>query len=290
VISVRDALGRGPRGAAGEDAYAARHIDGAAYYTSRQQHDDLTVVVKRFPHREPVSPVMLGATEAAFVLVHGLGVSSRYFHPLAAELARRGHVFLVDLPGYGAAPDPRRDVTLADHAGAVAAMIHESGIAAPVLVGHSMGANIVSLMAERDPGIAERVVLLAPTLAPGLRSAGRAAARLLTDAFLEPPRVFGIAVSDYLVRCGLPYLLRQRPHLLADRIEDRMPHLALPVLVVDGDRDPIVPNGWVHELARLGRNARSRLVHGPHVIMHTDPVATARHILDFVDAPAGAAS
>ncbi len=37
----------------------------------------------------------------AFVLVHGIGVSSRYFHPVAAFLAEHGTVYAIDLPGYG---------------------------------------------------------------------------------------------------------------------------------------------------------------------------------------------
>ncbi|GAA2087370.1 alpha/beta hydrolase [Pseudolysinimonas kribbensis] len=283
MISVRDALGRGPRGPAEEEAYPPERVGDAVYYTSRQEHEDLTVVVKRFPHRAPRDPA------TPFVLVHGLGVSSRYFHPLAAELARRGPVFLLDLPGYGAAPDPRRDVTLEDHADAVAAMLRTSGIARPVLVGHSMGANVVSLVAERDPAVTDRLVLLAPTLAPGLRTPARAIGRLMADGLREPPRVLGIAATDYLVRCGAPYLLRQLPHLLADRLEDRMPRLAARVLVVDGDRDPIVPNEWISELAARAVDGDARLVRGPHVIMHTDPIATAGHILEFADASAGAA-
>jgi pimeloyl-ACP methyl ester carboxylesterase len=277
-VSARDAVGRGRRDAAGEDAYRTRHVRGAEFFTSRQRHDDLTVVVKRFPQRAPVD-----ADDASFVLVHGLGVSSRYFHPLAAELARRGPVYLVDLPGYGAAPDPKRDVTLEDHADAVCAMLAESGIEKPVLVGHSMGTNVVTLAAERHPEIADRIVLLAPTLEPQLRTRGRAIRRLLADGFREPPRVFAIAAGDYLVRCGLPYLLRQLPHLLADRMEDRIGRLDARVLVIDGDRDPIVPNPWVDHLAGLGRLGEPKIVRGPHVIMHTDPAGTAGHIVEFAD-------
>ncbi len=281
-MGLRDAFGRAPRSAAGEDAYRVRHVGGAAYYTSRQQHDDLTVVLKRF---EPRAALALDAP--TFVLVHGLGVSSRYFHPLAAELASSAHVFLVDLPGYGAAPDPRRDVTLTDHAAALAATLRSSGIRKPVLVGHSMGSNVVSIVAERDPDVTDRIVLLAPTLDPRLRTPGRAVRRLLADGLREPPRVFAIATSDYLIRCGLPYLLRQLPHLLEDRVEERMGRLRARVLIVDGDRDPIVPNHWVHDLASGGRDAESRIVRGPHVIMHTDPIGTARWMLAFARATDG---
>src|SRR3954471_324208 len=102
-----------------EDSFRVRRTAGAPFYTSRRAFDDLTVVVKRFP----------GAAEGpAFVLVHGIGVSSRYFHPAAAQLAKAGTVYLVDLPGYGAAPDPRRDVGIADHAGVLASVLEDSGL------------------------------------------------------------------------------------------------------------------------------------------------------------------
>jgi pimeloyl-ACP methyl ester carboxylesterase len=94
-----------------ESEYPKRFEGDVAYFTRRIRYDDLATVIRRFP-----------ATATAprggrpFVLVHGIGVSSRYFHPVAAQLAQRGHVYLVDLPGYGSVPDPRRDVTIADHA------------------------------------------------------------------------------------------------------------------------------------------------------------------------------
>lgn len=270
-------LGRGRRGAAGEDAYRVRRFRGAQFYTSRQLHDDLTVVVERFPGPEDVAA-------RTYVLVHGIGVSSRYFHPLAAELSASGRVFLVDLPGYGAAPDPRRDVTLADHAAVLAGFLRETDLANPVLVGHSMGTQVVSLLAERHPDVTDTVVMLAPTLVPSARTPGRAIRNLLRDALREPPVVFVIAVTDYLVRCGLPYLLRQMPHMLADRLEDRVAAHRARTLVVNGHRDPIVPSAWASELAQRHPHAEFREVRGPHVIMHTAPAMIARHIVAFVAA------
>ena len=63
-----------------------------------------------------------------------------------------------------------------------------------------------------------------------------------------------------------------------------MPRLTVPVLVIDGDRDPIVSNEWTRDVARMAPHGRARIVHGPHVIMHTDPVTTAGHIAEFSDA------
>ncbi len=264
----------------GEDRYRHRNIHGAQYFTSRQNHDGLAIVVKRFPVRhEPRDD------DRVFVLVHGIGVSSRYFQPLASELAHHGRVYLVDLPGYGAAPDPRRDVTIADHAAVLASFLRRSGLENPVLVGHSWGSQVVSLLARDHPDVSDRIVLMAPTLEPDARTFWAAARNLLADALREPPVVFGIALTDYLIRCGLPYLIRQVPHMLQDAIETRLADLRARVLVVNGDRDPIVSSRWAEQLSALGPTFEFREVRGPHVIMHTDPVMVAAHITEFAGRP-----
>jgi pimeloyl-ACP methyl ester carboxylesterase len=268
-------LGLGLRGAAGEDEYRERRVRGAIYYTSRQEHEELTIFVERFPGSA-------GPDARTYVLVHGIGVSSRYFHPLAAELARTGRVFLVDLPGYGESPDPKRDVTIADHAEVLAGFLRQLEVPDPVIVGHSWGAQVVSMLAERHPDVPRTVVLLSPTLEPPARTPWRAIGHLLHDATREPPAVFWIAVTDYLVRCGLRYLLRQMPHMIADRPEDRVGEHRARTLVVNGDRDPIVSSGWARELADAHPDGEFRQVHGPHVIMHTRPELIARHITAFV--------
>jgi pimeloyl-ACP methyl ester carboxylesterase len=280
MVGLRTVLRRGRRGSIGEDVYRVRRSRGATFYTSRQEHNDLTVVVKRFPGRPGVP---IEAARLTFVLVHGLGVSSRYFEPLAAELARRGRVFLVDLAGYGAAPNPKRDVTLTDHARSLAAFLRTSGLERPVLVGHSMGAEIVAIVAQQHPDVTDRIVLMAPTLEPQSRTRGRAIRHLLHDALREPPVVFGIAFVDYIVRCGPPYLFAQLRHMLADRLEDRLPGVAARMLVIAGDRDTIVTIAWARSLAALVPGAEFHVVPGPHVIMHTDPTMIAKHIVDFTD-------
>lgn len=264
----------------GEDRYRHRTVHGAQFYTSRQSHDGLSIVVKRFPvRREPRDD------DRAYVLVHGIGVSSRYFQPLASELARDGRVYLIDLPGYGAAPDPRRDVTIADHAAVLASFLRRSTLENPVLVGHSWGSQVVSMLARDHPDVSDRIVLMAPTLEPPARRFWIAARNLLHDALREPPVVFGIAVTDYLIRCGVPYLLRQVPHMLRDAMETRLGSLRARVLIVNGDRDTIVSTRWARELTELGADIEFREVHGPHVIMHTDPVMIAHHITEFLERP-----
>jgi len=261
-----------------EARYRQRIVRGATFWTSRQVHEDLTIVVKRFRVRHTPAD-----TDRTFVLVHGIGVSSRYFQPLAAELAQLGTVYLVDLPGYGAAPNPHRDVTIAEHAAVLASMLSRAGLEGSVIVGHSWGTQVVSTLALEHPDVSDRIVLMAPTMQPSSRGFWRATGNLLHDALREPPVVFGIAVTDYLIRCGLPYLLRQVPHMLQDAMETRLGSMRARVLVVNGDRDPIVGEGWARELSDLSDRFEFVEVHGPHVIMHTDPVMIAEHISRWLD-------
>ena len=255
-----------------ESNYRTRTINGAQYFTSRQAFGDLTIVVQRFP-----GPAVEGP---AFVLVPGIGVSSRYFGPAAAELAKRGVVYLVDLPGYGAAPDPKKDVTIPEHAAVLAQFLAKAGHALPVLVGHSWGAQVVSQLVVDNPGLIDRLVLMAPTLRPEARTFWRSIGLLLRDGLREPWRVNLIATGDYLFRCGIPYGMRQMPHLLGDRIEDRLGRIGATTLVMRGDRDPIVTPEWCARVTSLVPGARKATVEGAHVVMYTDPKRVADLIAD----------
>ena len=243
--------------------------------STRNRVNGLEIAVMRFP-------AVSTATEPGrnFVLVHGIGASSRYFHPVAAQLAKVGTVFLVDLPGFGASPNPRRMVTIEEHADVLAGFLRLEDIPNPVLVGHSMGTQVVSRLVVDHPELTDRLVLLAPTTNPAERTLGTQARHLLADLLRERPSANAIVLVDYLFRCGIPYFLSQVPNLLEDHIEDRLPLVQAKTLVVRGDRDPIVPREWANRVAALLPNASSREVAGPHVIMHSDPVGTAALIAE----------
>lgn len=85
-----------------------------------------------------------------FVLIHGIGLSSTYMTPLAEELAEYGEVFIMDLPG-ASRPCPRPKIRCpSQDSPLVDAAMRLNGIADPIFVGHSMGAQIVvELMARR---------------------------------------------------------------------------------------------------------------------------------------------
>ncbi|HEV7957434.1 MAG: hydrolase [Microbacteriaceae bacterium] len=249
-----------------ESSYRPGSVRGVTFHTSRHPVDRLAMILKRFSG--PAVPLP-GAR--SYVLVHGIGVSSRYFHPLAAELAAYGPVYVVDLPGYGLAPGPGVDMSIADHARVLGRFLDAQAIDNPVLVGHSMGGQVVSQLLFDRPEVSDRMVLLGPTMDPLRRFPLKAALALFADMFREPWRSNWTVITDYLFRCGIPYYLAQLPHLLGDRIEERLPAIRATTLVIRGDRDPVVRRDWALQITRLVPVATFAEVPGPHVIMFTAP-------------------
>jgi pimeloyl-ACP methyl ester carboxylesterase len=219
-------------------------------------------------------------TGTTFVLVHGIGVASRYFRRLAPLLAEHGRVLTVELPGFGQAPKPRRVQRVEDHGDLLAAYLASIGCTDAVLVGHSMGTQIVVDAALKHP--VRALTLIGPVTDPDARSAVRQGWRLFLDTLRESPASNWIVLTDY-ARCGPSWYLRTLPSMLGYDLERMLPQVAVPATVVRGSRDPIAPRQWVRRVAALLPKSRLVEVQGaPHVAMFSHPARIAAEILGDV--------
>ena len=248
----------------------------ATWYANRSSVEGLAIVLNRLEMDADEGP--------DYVFVHGLGVSSRYFEDLAAELAPHGKIWLVDLPGYGSSPKPPRDrdVTIDDHARVLGIVLDAAGIATPVLVGHSMGCQVVSKLAAQRPQLSDRLVLLSPTINPARRSRWMQFFDLLRDFWREPPRADAFGLYSYFFTGRVRYYLKQIPHMISDPVEQRLAVIKTRTLVINGERDPIVPQVWAEQVVRLLDHGRLEIVPGAHVIMYTAPREIAALMRGFV--------
>lgn len=211
----------------------------------------------------------------AYVLVHGIGVSGRYFGPLTDELAEVGDVLVPDLPGFGRSARPREVLSIAAHARVVAALVAEHGLVAPVVVGHSMGCQIVAELLAVHPGTAARGVLVGPVTNTRERTAVRQGMRLLQDGAHEPMRVNAMITADY-VRCGPRRYAATLPHMLDYPLAERLGDATAPVVLVRGENDPIAPRYWLDELAAAAPTVGvAEVPDSGHVAMYTEPAVVA---------------
>lgn len=217
-----------------------------------------------------------------FMLVHGIGVSHRYFLPLARELAHYATVLVVDLPGFGGTPKPDHRLDIADFARlALAALEMDDDGGPAVVVGHSMGAQIAIEMARQQPAAVAGVVLLGPTADHAARSAPAQGWRLLKDVLREPFMSNAVVFSDYL-RCGPVWYARILPAMLNYETENRIREIETPLVIARGEHDPVAPRAWVHQLAGRSRNGRAVEIAGkPHVMMFIHPEAVAQLCMEM---------
>lgn len=229
------------------------------------------------------------AGRPAVVLVHGLGVSSRYMVPLARALAPDFPVFAPDLPGFGWSEKPRRVLDIPELADALVAVLDALGLERPALIGNSMGCQVIVDLAARYPQRIDRAVLNGPTVDRHARTPLRQLLRLLAASPREPLSQSLVVAADYL-QCGPRRLLRTFRHALADPIERKLPFVRVPALVLRGARDLLVPQQWAEEVTRLLPMGRLVVLPGvAHAVNYSAPEAFARVARSFLEEAASAA-
>lgn len=205
------------------------------------------------------------------VLVHGIGVSGRYFAPLVDALTGAARAVVPDLVGFGGSPRAGAPLGIAEHAAVVGALADRLGLERPVVVGHSMGAQVATELAVTAPGAVAGVVLLGPVADPRARSAAAQGRRLLRDVRHEPPRWVGAQVREYL-RCGPRWYLATVPHMLGYPTAERLAEVRVPVLLVRGEHDPVAPAAYLDDLAAAAPTARRVVVpRGGHLVQVAAP-------------------
>lgn len=236
-----------------------------------------------------VNSVGTGGTRP-FVLVPGIGVSSTYFEKLAPHLNEYGPVHALDLPGFGGVPHPEHTLTIRQYADLVGRVIDELQLDDPIVVGHSMGSQVVSDLLSRRPELTT-LVLIGPVIHPEERRVLTQARRFLQAAWHEPGTVKVLALSAYLF-CGVKWFARILPRMMTFPIEDRLPHIRAHTLVIRGEFDAVAPREWINEVGRLLPSSRLWEIEGAaHSVMyaHAEEVAKlcVRHARERAQSDAG---
>jgi 2-hydroxy-6-oxonona-2,4-dienedioate hydrolase len=234
--------------------------------------------------RTSVDPVPAGRRPV--VLLHGLVISSRYMVPTAERLAPFCRAYALDLPGFGKSAKPRHVLTVSELADAVAAWMDANGLERAHLLGNSFGCQIAVDFAVRHPRMIERAVLIGPTADPSARTATRQIARWLTNASREPPALGPILLRDHL-DAGFRRFVRTLRYLLEDPVEEKLPRVRVPTLVVRGGRDRIVPRRWAEEATRLLPDGRLVVIPGAaHTVNYNAAEELVRVLRPFLDGTA----
>jgi pimeloyl-ACP methyl ester carboxylesterase len=189
------------------------------------------------------------------LFAHGWISSRRMWYDVADRLDPQGYTsHLLDFRGCGRSDRPEAGHDLEGYASDLRVAL--GSIDAPVtLLGHSMGGKLAQYVAAERPANLERLILVAPGSARGLRpSPRRRAAAIAAFGSRRKIEVFQRAAmvaalpDETMERIVDDALIAQREHWLGwyDRgreaaFPERLAEIGVPTLAIAGDGDPLVP-------------------------------------------------
>lgn len=103
-----------------------------------------------------------GEGQLALVFLHYWGGSSRTWSQVIRKLEHGFYCIAYDQKGAGLSEAPATGYTLEESAKDVITLIHQLGLTDYVLIGHSMGAKIVQLVASTQPRGLLAIILVGP--------------------------------------------------------------------------------------------------------------------------------
>lgn len=188
--------------------------------------------------------------DEAIIMVHGLAVSSRYMQPTARLLAPAYHVFTPDLPGSGQSQGSTPIPNLKELADILADWMAALNLRRAHFLGNSVGCQVLLQLALHHPELIQSLILTAPTMDPRARTIFQEVVRWLKNVPYEPPALIGIVLRDFL-DIGFRRFFATLCSSLHDPVEQHLPYIQMPTLIVRGTHDTVVSQEWVEEVTRL---------------------------------------
>jgi pimeloyl-ACP methyl ester carboxylesterase len=249
-----------------------------------------------------------GRGQLDVVLVHGWQNDGSAWQPFVDRLDPSCYrTTVVDLPGCGASPLPGSWArsTIDELAHDLAVLVEVWHIDPAVVVGHSLGGAIALVAALEHPELLRGLVLVAPASTSGLdfldddqferllAPDAEERAALVRAAFHRPlPREAVAALNDVVARAHPDHVAGGARSMRSLQLHDRLPSIALPALLVAGDRDRHVPirnhlQTWQH-LPRCGLQVFHDVGHVPFwEVPDAFAEVVDRFLARFVDEPGG---
>lgn len=261
---------------------------------------------------------MAGQGEPVFVLLHGFGASLFSWHKVMPELARLGAVIAYDRPAFGLSERPlqwegQNPYSPEAQVDQLFGLMDALGVQQAILVGNSAGGTVALRAALARPDRVQAIIavdaavygtggapgFIRPLLrTPQLRHLGPLIVRrliaagddLIRRAWHDPSRIDEATWGGYHKPLRAQNWDRALWELTAasraGNLADRLAGLTLPVLVVTGDDDRIVPTEQSLRLAQDLPNARlvvlSECGHLPQEECPEDFMRAVQEHLDFL--------
>jgi pimeloyl-ACP methyl ester carboxylesterase len=216
------------------------------------------------------------------VTLHGAGgLRVSRSHEL---LARQHRVIVLEVPGFGESPANERSTSMKDLAGTIAQAATNLGLDRFSLMGNSFGGKLALWLAAQHPERLESLVLVAPAAIRPERSQPVSPEEWMGLMYAHPERQPAKSPVNPVVLAKQEALVRRLMGPARDEeLECLFPALKMPVLVLFGTRDRVIPPDTGRIYREKLPNCHLMLVYdAAHALDADRPEAFASVVGDFL--------
>ncbi|MCH8568776.1 MAG: alpha/beta hydrolase [Balneolales bacterium] len=258
-----------------------------------------------------------GSGEHTLLLVHGLASNAGFWRYNIEELSRHARVIAIDLPGYGKSEKGDFPYGMRFWAETIRELIEELNLQNVVYMGHSMGGQIGMTLALEHPESINELILAAPA---GIESFSPGAGDWLASVFTmegvkrtpEPQIRENLSINFYRWNTKWEWMVEERVRMAKAREMDefaytvvqsiramldeptthRLPYISVPVLIVYGQYDGLIPNRFLNPgfPAAVFQKGHSKIAHSTlieipragHMLMIEKPEVFNASIIQYI--------
>ncbi|AFU67769.1 acetoin dehydrogenase E2 subunit [Psychroflexus torquis ATCC 700755] len=228
-----------------------------------------------------------GSGEKTLVFIHGLSSNLKSWYKNVSALKADYRCIALDLPGYGKSTKNSTTYSLKDYAGFLNSFIEIMNLTNVVLLGHSMGGQVAVITVLDAP---ENFINLVLVASAGIETFSEKEAMVMkasyTTAIVEestPEQIRNnFEMNFYQFPEDAEFMVRERIamrdtddmniysevvvnniHAMLDEpIIDRLSSIEIPVLMIYGKNDLLIPNKYFHpsqDIRSLVKDAKERI-------------------------------
>lgn len=240
-----------------------------------------------------------GEGPKTLLFIHGLGSYLKAWNLNIASLKEQYRCVAIDLPGYGKSSTGHYDFSMSFFAEQVNQFIEKLGLENVVVIGHSMGGQIATQLALTQPSYLDKLVLLAPAGFEKFSEQEKQWFLMVTTPALirnttKEQIINNFELNFYEMPENARFMIEDRLTLREDTVAyeaycemipkcvkgmlegpvfDNLKELSLPVMVVYGENDKLIPNAYLHASLTTQSVAEAGTAEIPKATLHLLPEA-----------------
>jgi len=225
-----------------------------------------------------------GQGNKKIIFLHGWQANGKSFLPLIPYLYKKYKIFLPDLPGFGKSKFNSKLESSFDYAEEVVKWIKSKKIKNVYLTGHSFGGKVAAIIAQKEPQIVKRLILIAPS---GIKN--KKLSVLYKIKAIIPKRIVSI-LSPFLKRhlASRDYkeagkLLPLFKNLVKEDMQKTFSGIKVPTLIIWGKDDKELNKENGKKIKKLIKNSKLKIVEGDHFPFLKNPKKIAKLIENFIE-------